>query len=102
MRYGHYPVLTMPKPTITNARGCGRIVVTEYSGATTQYNAFRPLSGCTPGEGSLASRSTDEMPLLKGSPRWIAYLALLSAERKLEMAGLEADARAVRQIRRAL
>ncbi len=36
--------------------------VTEYSGITTPYNALRPFTGCTPCEGSLASRSTDEMP----------------------------------------
>jgi hypothetical protein len=34
--------------------------------------------------------------------RRAAYLALLNAERKLEMAGREVEARAVRQIRRAL
>lgn len=34
----------------------------EYSGSQTLYDARRPLPGCTPGEGSTASRSTDEMP----------------------------------------
>lgn len=35
-------------------------------------------------------------------PRWAAYKALLNAERKLELAGLDAAARTVRGIRRRL
>lgn len=43
-----------------------------------------------------------DTPLPNGVLRFDAFLALLRAERKLEMAGLEADARAVREIRRRL
>ena len=82
-----------------NARACGRITGTEYSGVQTPYNAQRPLSGCTPGEGSLASRGTDEMARNYSSLELAALKALIEAESRLEMLGRNELAREIRVVR---